>query len=169
MNVLIINTLPENDPAAQKAICSLAEKAVEYRIFHTDKMKISHCIGCNACWLRTPGICALRDDYEQILKAYLEYDITIFISDTSLGFIDYRTKKLIDRAVPLATMYTRVVNGQMRHIPRYDKMFRFGLIYTGEAEQEYLELWLERFALNMDGVSVGAFPLEKCGEVSLCI
>lgn len=168
MSLLIINTLSEADPAAQEAICSLAGKAAEYRVFHTAKMQIAPCIGCNACWLRTPGICALKDDYEQILKAYLEYDAIIFISGTSLGFIDHKMKNLIDRAIPLATMYTHVVNGQMRHIPRYDKVFRFGLIYTGAADQEYLELWLARFALNFNGVSIGTFPAGKCGEVALC-
>lgn len=120
-------------------------------------MRIAPCIGCNSYWLRTPGICALKDDYDQILKAYLEYDATIFISGTSLGFIDYKMKNLIDWAIPLATMYTHIVNGQMRHIPRYDKVFHFGLIYTGAVDREYLELWLARFALNFNGISIGAF------------
>ena len=168
MNLLIINTLPEAEPAAQQAICALAEKVDEYRVIHTAAMRIAPCVGCNSCWLKTPGVCALKDDYEQILKAYLEYDAAIFISGTSLGFIDHKTKNLIDRSIPLGTMYTHIVNGQMRHVPRYDKVFHFGLIYTGEADREYLELWLKRFALNFNSVSIGAFPVEKIQEVSLC-
>ena len=169
MNLLIINTLPEAEPAAQQAICALAEKVDEYHVIHTAAMRIAPCVGCNSCWLKTPGVCALKDDYEQILKAYLEYDAAIFISGTSLGFIDHRTKNLIDRSIPLGTMYTHVVNGQMRHVPRYDKVFHFGLIYTGEADREYLELWLKRVALNFNSISIGVFPVEKMQEVSLCI
>ena len=101
MNLLIINTLPEAEPAAQQVICALAEKVDEYRVIHTAAMRIAPCVGCNSCWLKTPGVCALKDDYEQILKAYLEYDAAIFISGTSLGFIDHRTKNLIDRSIPL--------------------------------------------------------------------
>lgn len=32
----------------------------------TSEMNISHCVGCNCCWLKTPGICVIKDDYEQI-------------------------------------------------------------------------------------------------------
>ena len=169
MSLLIINTLQEDDPAVQKAINCLLKKAPEHKIFHTQCMKIAPCIGCNACWLKTPGICSLKDDYEKILKAYLQYDTAIFISGITLGFLNYKTKNVIDRILPLATMYTHVVNGQMRHIPRYEKQYRFGLVYSGMADQQYMKYWLERFALNFKGVSIGAFPIEKCEEVSLCI
>lgn len=168
MSLLIINTLEEDSPIAKSAINDLSAKTSTHKIFHTARMKIAPCVGCNSCWLKTPGICALKDDYEQILKAYLQYDTTIFISDTSLGFISYKAKNTVDRMLPLATMYTHVVDGQMRHIPRYEKKYRFGLVYSGVADIPYMEQWLERFALNFNGISIGAFPVERCKEVSLC-
>lgn len=168
MSLLIINTLEEDSPIAKSVVSDLSAKTSAYKIFYTAEMKIAPCIGCNSCWLKTPGICALQDDYEQILKAYLQYDTTIFISGTSLGFISYKTKNVIDRMLPLATMYTHVVDGQMRHIPRYEKKYRFGLVYSGAADLPYMEQWLERFALNFNGISIGAFSVEGCKEVSLC-
>lgn len=167
MSLLIINTLEENNPIAKQAIDYLSQKTSVCKIIHTEKMKITPCIGCNACWLKTPGICSIKDDYEQILKAYLQYDTTIFISGISLGFINYKTKNIIDRMLPLGTMYTQIVNNQMRHIPRYEKRYRFGLLYHGTADMPYIEQWLERFTLNFDGISIGAFPVEKYEEVSL--
>ena len=109
MNLLIINTLPEAEPAAQQVICALAEKVDEYRVIHTAAMRIAPCVGCNSCWLKTPGVCALKDDYEQILKAYLEYDAAIFISGTSLGVNEHRTKILIGQfpsapCIPMLSM-----------------------------------------------------------------
>lgn len=169
MSILIINTLEENDPAAQNAIRVLTAKTSGHTIFHTAKMNISPCIGCNACWLKTPGVCAVKDDYEQILKALLQHDAAFIITDTSLGFIRYKAKHIVDRMLPLGTMYTCFVDGQMRHIPRYEKRYRLGIVYAGAADKEYLEQWLERVALNFDGISLGAFPVEKCQEVSLCI
>lgn len=166
---MIINTLDEHNPIVQEMIHNLTEKASAYQIFHTENMKIAPCIGCNACWLKTPGVCALKDDYEQILKAYLQYDAEIILCDTALGFVRYKAKNMVDRMLPLATMYTHIVDGQMRHVPRYDKKYRFGLIYSGVADEGYMNQWLERVALNFDGVSVGAFPAEKYREVSLCI
>jgi len=168
MSVLIINTLDENDPAGKAAIDVLSAKTSLHTIFHTANMKIMPCIGCNACWLKTPGICAVKDDYEQLLKAYLQHDTTIIISDTALGFIRYKAKNIVDRMLPLGTMYTHIVDGQMRHIPRYEKEMRFGLLYSGAADIAYMRQWLQRFALNFGGKSIGAFPIEKCGEVSLC-
>lgn len=168
MSLLIINTLEENDPAGKTAISVLSAKTSLHTIFHTTNMKIMPCIGCNACWLKTPGICAVKDDYEQILKSCLQHDTTIIIADTSLGFISYKAKNIVDRMLPLATMYTHIVDGQMRHIPRYEKKCRFGLLYSGTANIEYMEQWLQRFALNFNGISIGVFPIEKCREVSLC-
>ena len=97
MSLLIINTLEEDDLAVKDAIRHLSAKTPVHTIFHTAKMKIIPCIGCNACWLRTPGVCAVKDDYEQILKACLQHDTTIIISDTSLGFISYKAKNIVDR------------------------------------------------------------------------
>lgn len=169
MSLLIINTLPETAPEIEKTIQSLTARAPASKVFHTAGMKISPCIGCNACWLKTPGICAMKDDYEEILKAYLKYETTVFISGTALGFIDHRAKNVIDRILPLATMYTCLVNGQMRHVLRYDKAYRFGLLYSGAANHEYLQKWMERFALNFTGTSLGAFPVERWEEAALCI
>lgn len=95
-------------------------------------------------------------------------DTTIIISDTSLGFISYKAKNIVDRMLPLATMYTHIVDGQMRHVPCYDKEYRFGIVYSGNADIKYLEQWLGRFALNFDEISIGAFTIEKCREVLPC-
>lgn len=99
----------------------------------------------------------------------MQYDATVFISGTTLGFIDYKLKNIVDRMLPMATMYTRIENGQTRHIPRYEKEFRFGLLYAGDGNQEYLKRWMNRFCLNFHGISLGAFPVEACEEVPLCM
>ena len=44
------------------------ENAVELELIDTTGMHISHCVGCNYCWLKTPGICAIQDDYGAVDK-----------------------------------------------------------------------------------------------------
>ena len=117
----------------------------------------------------TPGICAVKDGYEELLKAYLAYDATVFLSGTALNFVDYRMKNVIDRTLPLVTMYTHVVDGQFRHVPRYDKKLRFGLLYSGSADGAYLNRWMERVMLNFGGESMGAYPIDHAKEVLSCI
>lgn len=165
MSLLIVNALPGESEAAPRAIQVLAPD----KVLETRRMRLLPCMGCNHCWLKTPGVCAIQDDYQEILKGYLSYDATIFLAGTALGFVDHDMKNLADRILPLATMYIHMVDGQARHVPRYHKEYRFGLLYQGEADRAYLDRWLARTALNMGGVSLGTFPLEEAKEVLSCI
>ena len=167
--LLIINTLPENDPAVSSALEALGRGANEVRLIHTYEKNLRPCIGCNACWLVTPGICAVKDGYEELLKAYLDYDATVFMSGTALNFVDHRMKNVIDRILPLVTMYVHIVGGQCRHVPRYEKKLRFCLLYAGSADKAYLNRWMERVMLNFGGESLGAYSISDVKEVLLCI
>lgn len=168
MGLLIVNTLPQNSPAALAAIQELGESVSDCRVIHAYEQNLRPCVGCNACWLKTPGVCAIKDGYEEILRAYLEYDATVFLAGTALNFVNYRMKNVIDRLLPLVTMYVHIVDGQCRHVPRYDKTYRFGLLYDGAADQKYLNEWLERVALNFGGSSLGAYPIAQAKEVFPC-
>ena len=169
MRLLIVNTLPKDDPAAVSAIQMLGKAVPDHRVIHIYEMALRPCVGCNACWLKTPGVCAIRDGYEELLKAYLESDAAVFLSGTALDFVDHRMKNVIDRLLPLATMYIHIVDGQCRHVPRYEKKLRFGLLYKGTADEAYLREWMDRVMLNLGGSSVGVFPITQAEEVPACI
>lgn len=169
MSVLILNTLLKSCDEVinlQEEICR-REKNSE--VVYTRNMNISHCIGCNYCWLKTPGICTIKDDYENILKKILKYDRIIFVTDIRFGFVSYHTKNLVDRMIPIATMYLHFVDGQMRHVGRYDIQPKIGILYTGDGHREYLERWLIRTTLNFGGTSLGAYPIEEGRGILSCI
>lgn len=166
MSLLIVNTLPED--RAREAVRSLTARSAHSRVIHTGPLNIHPCVGCNFCWLKTPGRCSIQDGYEELLKAYLTYDAAIFLAGTALDFVDHRMKDLVDRLLPLATMYTHIVDGQCRHVPRYEKKYRFGLLYDGEADRDYLDLWMDRVMLNLGGVSLGVYPMEQAKEAFPC-
>lgn len=155
--LLIINTLPEDDPAVSSALEALGRGAEEVRVIHTYEKNLRPCIGCNACWLVTPGVCAVKNGYEELLKAYLAYDATVFLSGTALNFVDYRMKNVIDRTLPLVTMYTHVVDGQFRHVPRYDKKLLWPAVlrFGGYSLSELL-----------DGAGYAEFRRRKYGRIS---
>lgn len=169
MKLLIVNALPQDDPAVPEAIQALRDGAEESRVISAYEMNLRPCVGCNACWLVTPGVCALKDGYEELLKAYLEYDAEVFLSSTALDFVDHRMKNIIDRLLPLVTMYIHIVDGQCRHTPRYAKRFRFGLLYRGAADGAYLNRWMDRVMLNIGGESLGAYPITEAKGVLSCI
>ena len=74
MSLLIVNTLPCDDPEAIKAIDILSRESEECKVINAYEMNIKPCIGCNNCWLKTPGICSLKDGYEELIKGYLRRD-----------------------------------------------------------------------------------------------
>ena len=168
--VLIVNTT--SDTSVTDAIRSEIESrsttpAIE--IMEAASLNISHCIGCNYCWLKTPGECSVKDDYEIILKKAVHADEFWVISDTALGFIDHKGKNIYDRILPIATMYLKFKGKQMRHVLRYKKKTDFGLIITGEADKEYLERWLKRAALNLGSKSLGVYKKEEITEAIACM
>lgn len=141
----------------------------EFRLIDTTAKQISHCVGCNDCWLKTPGICAIKDDYEPILKKISKADQVWLVSDTHFGFVSWQTKNIVDRILPLATMYLKFKDGQMRHVMRYDHQPDIGVIYTGNGDQAYLERWCQRTALNIESRSLGVFSESSKKEAILCM
>jgi len=161
MKTLVLNTLGKEVSEQIKAL--IKDKEVE--IIETSGMKIAHCMGCNQCWLKTPGICAIKDDYEEIIKKLVETENLWIVSDTRFGFLDYKGKRVMDRIVPMLNMTVGFRDGWMRHEMRYHPL-NIGLLYKGDADQTMMEDWCQRTAVNIGGQSLGAIALqvksEKC-------
>lgn len=165
MKHLIITTLFESDENSNKIIDSFTEKINDIEVFHSSKYKIGNCIGCTNCWLKTPGICAVKDDWELLFRKILSSDCIIFITETNLGFVSYKMKNIVDRLIPLALPYTKPYKGELRHISRYNKHWKFGLIYSGNGNKEYLNEWMKRFTLNFFSKSLGAYKMDESEEL----
>ena len=156
---LVLNTLESGDCSEQiKAL--FADKNEEIEIINTADLKIMHCMGCNNCWLKTPGICSIKDDYEIILKKLVNAENFWVVADTKFGFIDYRGKRVLDRIVPMLNMYIEIRDGWERHQLRYHPL-NFGFIYKGNGNRELLEEWSMRVARNMAGHSLGVISLDQ--------
>lgn len=141
----------------------------DYLLIDTAGLRISHCLGCNYCWLKTPGQCVIQDDYEPILKQINTADRVWLISDTRFGFLSHQTKNIVDRLMPIITMYLKFEGGQMRHVMRYDRQPDLGIVYTGDADAAYLERWCQRMALNLGSRSLGAYSAAQIKEVAVCM
>ena len=68
--ILIVNTTSDRAVTSELA-SALSGKCGAFEVLELSEKKISHCIGCNYCWLKTPGVCSIKDDYEEILKKML--------------------------------------------------------------------------------------------------
>ena len=167
--ILIINTT-EDKTVSEKIRSELAGKNAAFDIVEASEMKIGNCIGCNYCWLKTPGICTVKDDHEIILRKMVGAEQVWIISDVTLGFVTPLAKNIVDRTIPLATMNLKFNGKQMRHVLRYGKKgYDFGLIIRGDADMEYLKRWSERVAVNFNSSSRGVFGIEEIEEAVSCM
>jgi len=165
MKCLVVSTLPEIDNKTNEFINSLKVKAIDTEVLETNKYKIGNCIGCNNCWLKTPGVCAVKDDWEILFKKFLKSDYVIFITEARLGFISHKMKNIVDRLIPFLLPYTTLYKGEMRHKNRYKKCWKIGLIYSGNGNKDFLNEWMERFTLNFLGKSLGAHNINESKEL----
>ena len=156
MRTLVLNTLGEEVLDQVNAL--IKDKEVE--IVDTSDMKIAHCMGCNQCWLKTPGICAIKDDYEKIIIKLVEAENLWIVSDTRFGFLDYKGKRVMDRIMPILNMTIGFRDGWMRHELRYHPL-NVGLLYKGAADQMMMEDWCKRTAANIGGRSLGAIDINS--------
>jgi len=165
MRTLIICSLPEIDSPCGDIMRVLKEKNADCDVIYTERYKINHCVGCTDCWLKTPGICAIKDDFKILFEKFIKSDCVIFVAEAKLGFISYKMKNVVDRLIPLLVPYTTLHNGEMRHVNRYKKRWYMGLLFSGNGDKEYLNIWLERFALNFFSTSLGAYTIEERGRL----
>lgn len=166
MKTIVINTLGKDvDTGVLQAL--LCRKQGEMEVINTASMDIHHCVGCNMCWLKTPGVCMLKDDYEVILKKIINAGNMWIMSGTHFGFLDYKGKQVMDRIVPMLNINIEFRDGWMRHELRYHPL-NVGVIYNGNGDKELLDEWCERASLNLGGHSLGTIAL-RGKEAAVCM
>ena len=131
--ILILNGNPKEekedfDNYCEKLKDCLISKGDSVTMINLRNKKIQDCIGCYACWLKTPGICALKDDQEEILKGYVNSDLVILASPIIMGFVSAKIKTANDRMIPLVHPFLKLEGDRMSHYPRYDKDYKIGLL-----------------------------------------
>ena len=110
-----------------------AQKAsAETNYIFLEKKKIHPCLGCFACWFKTPGKCAVKDDMQELLDLYMRSDIIVFAGPVYVGSVTGIMKNFIDRMLPIFDPRTQKDNdGHYYHLPRYEKYPDVFLISNG--------------------------------------
>lgn len=98
----------------------LNEKQVIYSVNNLYEFNLKSCKGCDCCQSIKPGICAINDGINDILKDYINSDIAIIITTIRYGTCNSITKKFIDKTQPLFLPYQVKLNGKTKMKSRYD-------------------------------------------------
>src|SRR5574344_1644601 len=157
--ILVVNTLGESYKSELQSLFPMAE------IIDTTTMKIDHCIGCNSCWIKTPGRCSIKDDFEVLFRKIIKADQILFFSEEKFGMVSYHLKNIIDRMISLDMPFTCIKNGQARHAARYPKSWKFMLILNKSNNSKYLNEWMERVAINYHSTLLGTFLLSEREDI----
>lgn len=93
-----------------------------FSICDLSNISIKNCVGCWSCWVKTPGLCIHKDEMEGCYSSIINSDICVFSHQIQSGFLSGNSKTCMDRLIPLFHPYIKIVNGEMMHYKRYDKM-----------------------------------------------
>jgi multimeric flavodoxin WrbA len=141
LKITIINGYSENNliytKVMEKLSESLVKKNIAYKINNLNEINPKNCIGCDCCQNIKPGICAFDDGINDILKQYLESDISIIVTPIQFGMCNYITKNFIDRTEPLFLPYQVKKKGCTSMKNRYDSYP--DIVFIGIAENNDAE------------------------------
>lgn len=114
-----------------------------------------YCIGCFGCWIKTPGMCVIKDNY-QLLGAYAgQCEELVLISRCVYGGFSVPVKACMDRFIGyMLPFFTIRTDRQMHHQERYHNTFDLHVYFYGEdisaAEKQTAEKLVERNSLNIN-------------------
>jgi multimeric flavodoxin WrbA/putative sterol carrier protein len=77
--------------------------------------KINHCLGCFACWTKTPGKCVHRDDMDTLLPMLINSDLVVFAIPLYTFSVPGLVKDFLDRHIPILEPYIIFKNGISSH------------------------------------------------------
>jgi multimeric flavodoxin WrbA len=80
---------------------------------------IKHCIGCFACWIRTPGVCVHHDDMAELLLKVREAEVLVLATPLYYYTVSGFLKDFMDRTLPLSQPFMEVKGELCTHPPRY--------------------------------------------------
>ncbi|MCQ4636655.1 flavodoxin family protein [Anaerovorax odorimutans] len=131
------------------------------------KETIKTCIGCFGCWLKTPGRCVLKDQYQEMGRDLSLCGELIIISRCVYGSFSPMVKSVMDRCIPYLHPCFTIRGGEMHHRRRYDNRLKISAFFYGEdlteKERETAEHIVRANCVNLDG-DMGRIAFLKKGE-----
>ena len=123
MKVLALNSSPNADKGGTASILNpfikgMKESGVDVELIYLNTLKIESCLGCGACWSKTPGHCIQKDDMQTIYPKIAESDILVIATPVYLDGMNSQMKKVIDRCYALLEPIFEIKNGHTRHSRR---------------------------------------------------
>ncbi len=123
-------------------------------------LDVRACTGCFDCWTRTPGECVIDDDARRVSRSIATADVCAVVTPVSYGCYGSLAKSVLDRQICLVLPHFTMVDGEVHHVPRYDRYpvwLALGTLPIADAEQTALfSRLVERNSVNMHNPTHGS-------------
>ena len=107
--ILILNGSPRKNGKTASLVKAFTEGAQsagnEVKDLYLAGMRISGCLGCEAC-KKNGGCCVQQDDMREVNDAFLRADVIVFASPVFWGTISGQLKIAVDRLFALFNKYS---------------------------------------------------------------
>jgi len=137
----------------------------------SDDGTINKCIGCFGCWVKTPGVCIIKDKYQNMGELLSTSDEVIIVSRCFYGGLSPFIKNVMDRSISYVHPYFETRNGEMHHKPRYDHQISMKVWFYGEnitdQEKGTAEELIQANSINLACNLAGVNYVQAASEIKL--
>jgi multimeric flavodoxin WrbA len=132
----------------------------ENYLIDLSNQKISHCVGCFGCWVKTPGKCVIRDDATKIYPLIAKSEEVVYVSRVKYGSYDTPMKTMLERAIPVQQAFLRIHHGETHHVQRAVTPKKATLIGYGELSADEKEVFKQLVQRNSHNMSFEAVTVK---------
>ncbi|MBO5666595.1 MAG: flavodoxin family protein [Firmicutes bacterium] len=124
-------------------------------VIFVDAGQIKHyCTGCFGCWLKTPGTCVIKDDFQNMGKKISEVDELVIVSKGTFGSYSSAVKNVLDRSISYVLPFFVIRNGEMHHGERYHNHLKFSAVFYGDLTE--MEMETSRNLVKANAINLNA-------------
>lgn len=127
-----------------------------------------YCIGCFGCWLKNPGTCVIKDDFQDMGKKLSEVNELVVISKATFGSYSSAVKNVLDRSISYVLPFFEIRNGEMHHGERYHNDLKITAVFYGNmtvAEKNTSKDLVKANAINLNATLGEVHFVEKMEDV----
>jgi len=121
MKIVAINGSPHKGKGNTAVVLGpflegLRDAGADVELLYVKDLDIHPCLGCFACWIKTPGKCVQDDDMAALLSRLREADVWVLATPLYNDGPSGPLKNLMDRTMPLLRLPVEVRSGRSRHL-----------------------------------------------------
>jgi multimeric flavodoxin WrbA len=131
MRVVAFNSSPRDNETSktelvlQKFLEGIRRAGAVAETIYLRNYRVRHCLGCFACWVKTPGRCVQQDDMtEELFDRLLEADLAVLATPLYHYNMNARMKAFIERTLPMNLPFFVDRRGRTDHPSRFQKVPR---------------------------------------------